>query len=106
MDSLLAPADDEIVDVAALFGPELSSIRHVWPATSDPSYRSGARRCSSDIIDLYPVEHGAAEIVGYLALTDEDIEVTMDEDAEILVEYTDGDTVRRARLPQVTVTRR
>jgi hypothetical protein len=52
------------------------------------------------------VEHGAAEIVGYLALTDEDIEVAMDENDETLIEYTDGDVVRRARLPRVTVTRR
>jgi flagellar motility protein MotE (MotC chaperone) len=105
VDSLLAPTDDEIVDVAALLDQSFvdqarlaGNIRSVVPQRSSALL--------SDIIDLYPVEHGAAEIVGYLALTDEDIDVTMDEGAEILVEYTDGDVVRRARLPQVTVTRR
>jgi flagellar motility protein MotE (MotC chaperone) len=105
VDSLLAPTDDEIVDVAALLDQSFvdqarlaGNIRSVVPERSSALL--------SDIIDLYPVEHGAAELVGYLALTDEDIDVTMDEDAEILVQYTDGDAVRQARLPQVTVTRR
>lgn len=59
----------------------------------------------SDIVALFPLEHGAAEIIGYLALTDDDLEVAMDEADETLIEYAEGDVVRRARLPKVTVTR-
>jgi flagellar motility protein MotE (MotC chaperone) len=104
VDSLLAPDEDEIVDVAALLDQSFvdqarlaGNIRSVVPERSSALL--------SDIIDLYPVEHGAAEIVGYLALTDDDIEVAMDEDDETVIEYADGDVVRRARLPKVTVTR-
>ncbi|WP_068123899.1 DUF3375 domain-containing protein, partial [Nocardioides massiliensis] len=63
----------------------------------------------SDIIAMYPVEQGAAEIVGYLALTDADLSVEMDESEETLVEYADPNDPairRRARLPKVTVSRR
>jgi flagellar motility protein MotE (MotC chaperone) len=105
VDSLLAPGENEIVDVAALLDQSFvdqarlaENIRSLVPERSSALL--------SDIIDLYPVEHGAAEIVGYLAITDEDIEVVMDESDETLIEYTDGDIIRRARLPKVTVTRR
>lgn len=105
VDSLVQPADEELLDVEALLGQSFvdqvrlaNNIRSVVPKRSSALL--------SDIVDLYPVEHGAAEIVGYLALTDEDLEVTMDEEDETIVEYTDGDAVRRARLPKVTVTRR
>ncbi|MGB0876597.1 MAG: DUF3375 domain-containing protein [Mycobacterium sp.] len=63
----------------------------------------------SDVITMYPIEHGAAEIVGYLALNDEDVTVDMDETDETLLEYTDPadpDITKRARLPKVTVRRR
>jgi flagellar motility protein MotE (MotC chaperone) len=105
VDSLVQPTDDEQLDVEALLGQSFvdqarlaDNIRSVVPARSSALL--------TDIIDLYPVEHGAAEIIGYLALTDDDLEVTMDEQDETVVEYYDGDVVRRARLPKVTVTRR
>lgn len=104
VDSLLAPVDDQNVDVATLLDQSFvdqvrlaANIRSVVP-----------RRTSallSDIVELFPLEHGAAEIIGYLALTDEDLEVAMDESGETLIEYTDGDVIRHARLPKVTVTR-
>ncbi|MGD8202349.1 DUF3375 domain-containing protein [Ornithinimicrobium sp. W1679] len=59
-----------------------------------------------DIVDFYPVEQGAAEIVGYLALSDDDLEVVMDETQESVIEYADITGRRRARLPRVTVRRR
>ena len=59
-----------------------------------------------DIVRVYPVEQGAAEIVGYLALADDDLEVTVDEQDETVIDYDDGEITRRARLPKVTVTRR
>ncbi len=63
----------------------------------------------SDIVMMYPIEQGAAEIVGYLALSGDDVIVEMDEGDETLLEYADPwdpDTIRRARLPKVTVRRR
>lgn len=63
----------------------------------------------SDVITMYPIEQGAAEIVGYLALTDDDVTVDMDDTGETLLEYcdpADPDVTKRARLPKVTVKRR
>ncbi len=63
----------------------------------------------SDVIAMHPIEQGAAEIVGYLALGDEDVAVEMDDSDETLLEYadpTDPDVTKRARLPKVTVRRR
>lgn len=62
----------------------------------------------SDVIALNPIEQGAAEIVGYLTLTDEDVSVEMDPDGETVLDYpdpADPDITRRARLPKVTVRR-
>jgi hypothetical protein len=63
----------------------------------------------SDILTLYPIEQGASEIVGYLALADDELSVELDEDDETLLEYADpADPARimRARLAKVTVQRR
>jgi hypothetical protein len=63
----------------------------------------------SDVVTLHPIEQGAAEIVGYLALDDDDVTVEMDDRDETLLEYSDPadpDTTKRARLPKVTVRRR
>jgi flagellar motility protein MotE (MotC chaperone) len=63
----------------------------------------------SDVVTLHPIEQGAAEIVGYLALNDEDVTVEMDDSVETLLEYSDPadrDTTKRVRLPKVTVRRR
>ncbi len=63
----------------------------------------------SDVIAMHPVEQGAAEIVGYLALNDEDVTVDMDDTDETLLEYSDPadpKITKRARLPKVTVRRR
>ncbi len=58
---------------------------------------------------MHPNEQGAAEIVGYLALNDEDVAVDMDDTDETFLEYSDPadpDITKRARLPKVTVRRR
>lgn len=63
----------------------------------------------SDVIAVHPLEQGAAEIVGYLALNDDDVSVDMDDTDETVLEYTDPahpETTKRARLPKVTVRRR
>ena len=62
----------------------------------------------SDVIAAHPIEQGAAEIVGYLALNDEDVRIDMDDSDETILEYvdpTDSAITKRARLPKVTVRR-
>jgi len=69
----------------------------------------GSMALLSDVIATHPIEQGAAEIVGYLALNDEDVAVDMDDTDETFLEYSDPadpDTTKRARLPKVTVRRR
>lgn len=105
VNSLLAPADDADLDVDSLFGQTF--VDHARLAENvRTAIPPRASALLADIVELYPIEQGAAEIVGYLALTDDDIEVSMDENETTHIEFTDGDRMRRARLPQVTVTRR
>lgn len=101
-------ASGETADTDLLFAQSFidqarlaDSIRAVLPPRSSVEL--------SDIVALYPIEQGAAEIVGYLALDTDDIEVEIDDDGETLVEYAHPDepqVPRRARLPKVTVRRR
>ncbi len=107
VESLIPPTTEE-VDPDLLFSQTFvdqdrlgDNIRAVLPE------RSAA--LLSDIVALYPLEQGAAEIVGYLALDDGQITVEMDESDETMLEYADPDDqtrMRRARLPKVTVRRR
>lgn len=107
VESLIPPTTEE-VDPDLLFSQTFvdqdrlgDNIRAVLPE------RSAA--LLSDIVALYPLEQGAAEIVGYLALDDGQITVEMDESDETMLEYADPDEqtrMRRARLPKVTVRRR
>jgi flagellar motility protein MotE (MotC chaperone) len=105
VDSLIDPAADDDVDVAALFSQTYvdharlaANIRAVVPPRSTALLR--------DIIDFYPLDQGAAEIVGYLSLEDEGILVAMDESDEMVIDFVDTGRQRRLRLPKVTVTRR
>lgn len=106
VESLIPPTTAEVdpdllfvqtfIDQARLAG----NIRAVLPQRSSALL--------SDIIAMYPVEQGAAEIVGYLALGDEDLTIELDEGAETLIDYpdpTDPEITKRARLPRVTVRR-
>lgn len=106
VDSMLDPADADDLDVSALF-----SQTFVDHARLAENIRAVVPPCSSalltDIVELYPIEQGVAEIIGYLALTDDDLAVGMDESDEILLDYADlAGAARRARLPKVTVSRR
>ena len=105
VDSSLAVHDTPDLDVAALLDQTFvnqarlaANVRAVVP-------RGGAARLD-DVLLMYPVEQGAAEIVAYLALTDDDIDVSWDETQQTVIEYTTGVGPRRVRLPAVTVTRR
>ena len=98
----------EVVDTDLLFAQTfvdqarlVEIIRSVLPESS--------LALLSDVIAMHPIEQGAAEIVGYLALNDEDVTVDMDDTEETLLEYSDPadpDVTKRARLPKVTMRRR
>lgn len=102
------PQNGEDADTGLLFtqtfidSARLSSfIRSVLP--------EGTSALLSDVVAVHPIEHGAAEIVGYLALDDDEVSVEMDADDETLLDYTDPtdpSRTKRARLPKVTVRRR
>jgi len=85
VDSLLDPEADADVDVTALFAQTFvdqarlaENIRSVVPPRSSALL--------TDIIQLFPLQHGLAEIVAYLALGDEDITVRMDEHDETYID--------------------
>jgi flagellar motility protein MotE (MotC chaperone) len=105
VDSLLDPEVDADVDMSALFSQPfvdqarlLDNIHSAVPA--------GSSALLSDIVGVYPVEQGAAEVVGYLALADEDLQVSVDEQDETFIDYAYGEEARRMRMPKVTVSRR
>ncbi len=105
VDSLLDPEAEADIDVSVLFTQTfVDQARLAGNVRSLVPPRSSA--LLTDIIELFPLRHGAAEVVGYLALGDDDIEVVMDERDESFVDIGEGDVVRRVRLPTVTVTRR
>jgi hypothetical protein len=107
VDSLIPPATEDDLEADLLFSQTFidsarlaANIRAVLPERSSALL--------ADIIEMFPIEQGAAEIVGYLALSDSDLTIEMDEADETLLEYadpTDPDRTRRARFPKVTVKR-
>ena len=113
VESLLDPDADVDVDVSALFGQTfVDQVRLADNIRSAVPERGSA--LLADIVRVYPVEQGAAEIIGYLALNDDDLEVTVDErdETRITVSGVDAEAggadglVRLVRLPRVTVSRR
>ncbi len=106
VESLLPPEPDDPLDTEALFTQTFidqarlaGQIRSVVPARSSALL--------SDIVELFPIEQGAAEIVGYLSLESDDLAVEIDDSGETVLEYQAADEqYRRARLPKVTVNRR
>ena len=105
VNSDLEPVEAEEVDTSVLANQVV-----VDPARLATRIRSlipvhGTARLE-DIISLYPLQHGAAEIVGYLALDEDDLEVTTHEHEETVIEYHEAGRHMRATTPQVEVTRR
>lgn len=106
VNSLIPPATEEVVELDAIFDQQFidsarlaQNVRAVVPA------RSAA--LLTDVLTFYPIEQGVAEIVGYLALAEEDLEVTLDDSQESILDFDDESGVRRrARLPLATVQRR
>ncbi len=106
LDGTVTEAVAEELDTSALFAQSF-----VDQARLAENIRSVVPRRSSalltDILDLYPLSEGVAELIGYLALSDEDVEVVLDEDDRIRIEVSEDDDRRRGvLLPLVTVHRR
>ncbi len=104
VDSAVVTAADEL-DTSSLFAqsfvdaPRLvAQIRAVVPPRSSALLR--------DVLELYPLREGLAELIGYLALDDGELRVELDEDQRIELVYDDGEgAARRVRLPEATVVR-
>lgn len=106
VESRIAQATEE-VDADLLFTQTyidqarlVETIRAVLPENSSALL--------SDVIAVHPIEQGAAEIVGYLALGDDDVSIEMDDTDETVLDYQDPqdpEITKRARLPKVTVRR-
>lgn len=106
VESQISDAAEE-VDAAVLFTQTYidqvrlaETIRDVLPENS--------AALLSDVIAMHPIEQGAAEIVGYLALNDEDVSIDMDDTDQTVLEYrdpADPAITKRARLPKATVRR-
>ena len=90
--------------MAALFNQT-----HVDATRLSANIRSVVPRRSSawlrDIVDVCPIEQGAAEIVAYLALDDGDIRIELDETTDMVLDYEHREVMRRVRMPRVRVTR-
>jgi hypothetical protein len=105
VESLLDPDADALVDVSALFGQTFVDQARLADNIRSAVPERGTALLS-DVVRAYPIEQGAAEVVGYLALTEDDLEVTVDEQDETCIDYADGEMARRIRLARVTVSRR
>ncbi|MFA5607853.1 MAG: DUF3375 family protein, partial [Leucobacter sp.] len=105
VNSLIEPAIDEVVEYDALLGQRFvdaarlaDNIRAIVPPRSTAEL--------ADVIALYPVEEGVAEILGYLALTDDDIDIELHDDQGVTIDYTDLEgRAKRVIMPKATVTR-
>lgn len=106
VDSLVAPAEVEDTDLGALFAQRhidverlAENIRAIVPPRSTAAL--------SDIVEMYPPEDGAAEIIAYLTLDSrDDLAVHTDESDRMTIPYTGADGIeRRMILPCVTIER-
>ena len=57
------------------------------------------------LIEDRPLQHGLAELIGYLSLTDASFDVVFDDERRDEIGWVDDDAERRADLPAVTFTR-
>jgi hypothetical protein len=59
-----------------------------------------------EVLSVHPPSLGLAEILSYLALSEDDLEVVIDDSEELVIRYHDvDDHPRQVRMPQVTLTR-
>lgn len=105
VDSLLPPDEIDVAELGDLFTQRFvdtarlaENIRAVVPPRTSAAL--------DDIVGLYPVEEGVAEILGYLALDDDDITIEVGDD-EMTIEVADASGhQKRVRMRKVQVTRR
>lgn len=106
LDSARIEVGEEDLDAGALFEQV-----YVDQARLATTVRA-ALRCRPqvsllDLIEERPVEQGLAELVGYLALAEDDFAVVFDGDTEVRAHWVAAEgTERVATLPRVTFTRR
>ena len=106
VDSMLSPETTDLAEIDSLFAQRFvdtarlaDNVRAVLPPRSAAAL--------DDIVALYPVSEGVAEILGYLSLDDGDVAVQIAGEGEMTIDYDDVEgEPRRVRMPKVTVTRR
>lgn len=102
-DSLISPEAAVDIDMSVLVSQSFAQAR--LAANIRSAVPAGSSALLSDILASYPVEHGAAEIIGYLALAGEDLQIGVNDQDETVVDYNRDGLPRRMRMPAVTVTR-
>ncbi len=107
VDSLIPPNTAE-VDADVLFAQSFIDQTRLI-ANIQAAMPHGTAALLSDIVALHPIEQGAAEIVGYLALEGDELSVDMDDTESSTLDFVDPanpEVTKIARLPKVTVRRR
>ncbi|WP_206192537.1 DUF3375 domain-containing protein [Scrofimicrobium canadense] len=105
VDSLVEPAVSEDIDLDSLLSQRFvdtvrlaNNIRTCLPPRSSAFL--------PEILDLFPVEEGVAELLGYLTIDAPDIEIVVNHEKRILIECNGPDGMRRMRMPEVKVVRK
>lgn len=97
--------DSTDVDVAVLFAQEYVDAARL-AGTVRAMLRGRDQVALTDLLAAHPPELGVAEIVGYLALDEDDFDVVMDDRHRVRVPVTDAEGARRlVTMPQVTLAR-
>ena len=104
VDSLLQPSEAEDLDTTALTSQVfvdqtklLSQLAAIIP--------QGESALLDDIVQMYPIEQGVSELIGYLSLPAEDVQVDINDDVESTIEAQDDELTYQVRLAQIKVTR-
>ena len=101
-----APEDEPDVDTAGLFDQVYVDTTRLL-ATARRALRGRDQVGLTELLRDNPPELGLAEIIGYLALTEDDIDLVVDESVTAEVGYLDlAGVTRTLRMPQVTLVRR
>lgn len=105
VDSLIEPAVAEDIDLDMLLTQRFvdtarlaKNIRDCIPPRSSVAL--------PEIFALYPLEEGLAELLGYLTLREDDIEIAINREGHMQVDYEYQGEQQRVRLPHVMVIRR
>lgn len=104
VDSMLSPDEIDIAELDDLFAQRFvdtarlaNNIRAIVPPRTTAAL--------VDIIALYPVQDGVAEILGYLSLDDGDITIDVGDDDTIIEYANSAGEPKRVRMRKIMVTR-